>query len=168
VNPDEATLLALGIYEDTGSLLFPETTAFDVEQAAYLLKAGANLSMVARYVTTYLTPGQQRVLEDALNNAHERTVGGAQIVLAVVHAERNVGNLSVIVHRLAQIIKAEAVFLIYEVPRALYVLGRSDRLLNVAELLAPRGRSWARPRCSFHPRDGTSAETAEERASSQP
>jgi len=27
VNPDEATLLALGIYEDTGSLLFPETTA---------------------------------------------------------------------------------------------------------------------------------------------
>ena len=163
VNPDEATLLALGIYEDTGSLLFPETTAFDVEQAAYLLKAGASLSMVARYVTTYLTPGQQKVLEDALNDAHEKTVGGAQIVLSIVHAERNVGNLSVIVHRLAQIIKAEALFLIYEVPGTLYVLGRSDRLLNVAELLAPLGGAGRIHAAACILRDGTAAEDAEER-----
>lgn len=163
VNPEEATLLALGIYEDTGSLLFPETTAFDVEQAAYLLKAGASLSMVARFVTTYLTADQQRVLEDALNTAHERIAGGAQVVIATVHAERNVGNLSVIVHRLAQIIKAEALFLIYEVPGTLYVLGRSDRFLNVAQLLAPLGGAGRihAAACILH--DGTSALEAEER-----
>lgn len=163
VNPEEATLLALGIYEDTGSLLFPETTAFDVEQAAYLLKAGASLSMVARFVTTYLTADQQRVLEDALNAAHERTAGGAQVVIAAVHAERNVGNLSVIVHRLAQIIKAEALFLIYEVPGTLYVLGRSDHFLNVAQLLAPLGGAGRvhAAACILH--DGTSALEAEER-----
>lgn len=162
VNPDEATLLALGIYEDTGSLLFPETTAFDVEQAAYLLKAGASLSMVARYVTTYLTPGQQKVLEDALNAARVRPVAGVQIALAVVHAKRNVGNLSVIVHRLAQIIKADALFLIYEVPGSLYVLGRSDRLLNVAGLLSPLGGAGRVHAAACILRDGTSAEEAEE------
>jgi tRNA nucleotidyltransferase (CCA-adding enzyme) len=163
VNPDEATLLALGIYEDTGSLLFPETTAFDVEQAAYLLKAGASLSMVARYVTTYLTPGQQTALESALNNAQIRTVAGSQIAFSIVHADRNVGNLSVIVHRLAQIIKAEALFLIYETPQALYVLGRSDRLLNVAELLAPLGGAGRIHAAASILRDGTSADTAQER-----
>ena len=162
VNPDEATLLALGIYEDTGSLLFPETTAFDVEQAAYLLKAGASLSMVARYGTTYLAPEQQTALENALNSAQVRTVAGAQIVFAIVHAERNVGNLSVIVHRLAQIIKAEALFLIYQTPQALYVLGRSDRLLNVAELLAPLGGAGRIHAAASILRDGTSAETAQE------
>ncbi|MHB8106476.1 MAG: CBS domain-containing protein [Candidatus Cryosericum sp.] len=162
VNPDEATLLALGIYEDTGSLLFPETTAFDVEQAAYLLKAGASLSMVARYVTTYLTPGQQTALESALNNAQIRTVAGAQIAFSILHADRNVGNLSVIVHRLTQIIKAEALFLIYETPQALYVLGRSDRLLNVAELLAPLGGAGRIHAAASILRDGTSAETAQE------
>ncbi|MCX6097332.1 MAG: CBS domain-containing protein [Caldiserica bacterium] len=163
VNPDEATLLALGIYEDTGSLLFAETTAFDVEQAAYLLKAGASLSMVARYVTTYLTPEQQTALENALNNAQVRTVAGAQIAFSIVHAERNVGNLSVIVHRLAQIIKAEALFLIYQTPQTLYVLGRSDRLLNVAELLAPLGGAGRVHAAASILRDGTSAETALER-----
>jgi len=163
VNPDEATLLALGIYEDTGSLLFPETTAFDVEQAAYLLKAGASLSMVARYVTTYLTPDQQTALENGLNNAQVRTVAGAQIAFSIVHAERNVGNLSVIVHRLAQIIKAEALFLIYQTPQALYVLGRSDRLLNVAELLAPLGGAGRIHAAASILRDGTSAEAALEK-----
>lgn len=163
VNPDEATLLALGIYEDTGSLLFPETTAFDVEQAAYLLKAGASLSMVARYVTTYLVPEQQTALENALTSAQIRTVAGAQIAFAIVHAERNVGNLSVIVHRLAQIIKAEALFLIYQTPQALYVLGRSDRLLNVAELLAPIGGAGRIHAAATILRDGTSAEAAQDR-----
>ncbi len=163
VNPDEATLLALGIYEDTGSLLFPETTAFDVEQAAYLLKAGANLSMVARFVTTYLVPRQQAVLERALTGISVQTVAGAQIAFAIVEAPRNVGNLSVIVHRLSQIVRADAIFLLYQTPEALYVLGRSDRLLNVAELLAPLGGAGRIHAAASILRDGTSAGTARDR-----
>ena len=163
VNPDEATLLALGIYEDTGSLLFPETTAYDVEQAAYLLKAGASLSMVARYVTTYLTPEQQNALETALNSIQVATVSGTQAAFAMVRAERNVGNLSVIVHRLAQIVKADAVFLLYETPQALYLLARSDRFLNVAELLAPFGGAGRVHAAAAVLRDGTTAQQARER-----
>jgi tRNA nucleotidyltransferase (CCA-adding enzyme) len=163
VNPDEATLLALGIYEDTGSLLFPETDAFDVEQAAYLLKAGASLSMVARFVTTYLVPKQQAALENALTSVSVQTIAGAQIAFATVRAPRNVGNLSVIVHRLSQIVRADAIFLLYQTPEALYVLGRSDRFLNVAELLAPLGGAGRVHAAASILRDGTSAETAQER-----
>ena len=161
VNPDEATLLALGIYEDTGSLLFPETTAFDVEQAAYLLKAGASLSMVARFVTTYLVPKQQTALETALSSVTVQTVAGAEIAFAYVEAARNVGNLSVIVHRLSQIVRSDAIFLLYRTPEALYVLGRSDRFLNVAELLAPLGGAGRvhAAACILH--DGTSMQTAQ-------
>jgi tRNA nucleotidyltransferase (CCA-adding enzyme) len=162
VNPDEATLLALGIYEDTGSLLFPETTAFDVEQAAYLLKAGASLSMVARFVTTYLVPKQQAALENALTSVSVQTVAGAQIAFAAVQAPCNVGNLSVIVHRLSQIVRADAIFLLYRTPQALYVLGRSDRFLNVAELLAPLGGAGRVHAAACILRDDTSAETARE------
>ncbi len=163
VNPDEATLLALGIYEDTGSLLFPETTAFDVEQAAYLLKAGASLSMVARFVTTYLIPKQQAALENALSSIDVQTVAGAQIAFATIQAARNVGNLSVIIHRLSQIVRADAIFLIYQTPQMLYVLGRSDRFLNVVELLAPLGGAGRVHAAACILRDGTSAETARKR-----
>jgi len=163
VNPDEATLLALGIYEDTGSLLFPETTAFDVEQAAYLLKAGASLPMVARFVTTYLVPKQQAALESALTSATVKAVAGAQIAFAHVEASHNVGNLSVIVHRLSQIVRADAIFLLYRTPQVLYVLGRSDRFLNVAELLAPLGGAGRVHAAASILRDGTSIDAAQAR-----
>ena len=38
ITPFEATILALGIYEDTGSLLFPGTTERDARAVAYLLQ----------------------------------------------------------------------------------------------------------------------------------
>jgi tRNA nucleotidyltransferase (CCA-adding enzyme) len=44
--PMEATILALGIYEETGCLLFPSTTARDLLAVSYLLKKGANLNIV--------------------------------------------------------------------------------------------------------------------------
>ncbi len=42
ITPFEATTFLLGIYEDTGSLTFPQTTPRDLRAAAYLLEKGAN------------------------------------------------------------------------------------------------------------------------------
>jgi tRNA nucleotidyltransferase (CCA-adding enzyme) len=42
ISPVEATILALGIYEETGSLVFSSTTVRDITAAGYLLKKGAN------------------------------------------------------------------------------------------------------------------------------
>ncbi|MCK4509617.1 MAG: DHH family phosphoesterase, partial [Desulfuromonadales bacterium] len=41
---DEATMMMLGLYEDTGSLTFHTTTVKDYQAAAYLLTNGANLN----------------------------------------------------------------------------------------------------------------------------
>jgi tRNA nucleotidyltransferase (CCA-adding enzyme) len=43
ITPDEATLMALGIYEDTGSFTFSSTRPEDHEAAAWLLEQGASL-----------------------------------------------------------------------------------------------------------------------------
>jgi tRNA nucleotidyltransferase (CCA-adding enzyme) len=40
ISADEATIMSLGIYEDTGSFTFPSTTPADFQAAAYLLSAG--------------------------------------------------------------------------------------------------------------------------------
>ena len=39
---DEATMMMLGLYEDTGSLTFATTTAADYQAAAFLLEHGAS------------------------------------------------------------------------------------------------------------------------------
>ena len=62
LNEDEATLLALGIYEDTGSFTFPSTTQKDYEAAAWLLGQGANLNLVSSLITRQLTVEEVGVL----------------------------------------------------------------------------------------------------------
>ena len=42
VTPFEATVFALGIHEDTGSLTFATTTTRDAEALAYCMRAGAD------------------------------------------------------------------------------------------------------------------------------
>ena len=61
---EEATLLLLGIYEDTGSLTYDTTTARDAQAAAWLLEQGAQLNVVRRFLNIPLTPEQQRVLQN--------------------------------------------------------------------------------------------------------
>jgi len=50
ITPIEATLLLLGIYEDTGSLSYTSTTARDMRCAAWLLERGANLEVVNSFL----------------------------------------------------------------------------------------------------------------------
>ncbi|MBC7871993.1 MAG: DHH family phosphoesterase, partial [Chitinophagaceae bacterium] len=65
----EATLLALGIYEDTGSLTYNLTTPRDITAAAWLLEQGAVLDTVRRFLTKPLNEEQQALLEKLLKNA---------------------------------------------------------------------------------------------------
>ncbi|WP_291316270.1 DHH family phosphoesterase [Desulfuromonas sp.] len=50
-DPEEATMMMLGLYEDTGSLLFSSTTVRDYQAAAFLLSCGANLDTVSDFLT---------------------------------------------------------------------------------------------------------------------
>jgi len=45
-----ATLLLLGIYEDTGSLLYTSTTPRDMQASAWLLDRGASLAIAADFL----------------------------------------------------------------------------------------------------------------------
>ncbi|RLA93749.1 MAG: polya polymerase, partial [Deltaproteobacteria bacterium] len=47
ITPEEATVMMLGIYEDTGSFTYPSTTEADFQEAGYLLSCGADLRIVS-------------------------------------------------------------------------------------------------------------------------
>ena len=50
ITPAEATLFALGIYEDTGSLTFSTTTIDDVDSVSYLFKKGIKLNVLNNFM----------------------------------------------------------------------------------------------------------------------
>ena len=65
LNSTQATLLLLGIYEDTGSLSYASTTARDIRSAAYLLEQGANLKIAVNYLNPPLSPEPKADLRPA-------------------------------------------------------------------------------------------------------
>ena len=64
--PDEATMMLLGLYEDTSKLLSHATAAADYEAAAYLVEHGGNLNTVSDFLVQELTSDQVALLHKLL------------------------------------------------------------------------------------------------------
>ena len=60
----QATLLLLGIYEDTGSLTYTRTTARDLNAASFLLEQGASLEIASDFLNHPLSLQQQELYDD--------------------------------------------------------------------------------------------------------
>jgi len=116
INPDEATLFTLGIYEDTGCFTFNSTTAEDLEAAAYLLECGTDLNEVADYVKRDLTVEQVEMLNEMIQNAEVHNFNGVDVTITTISRERYVGDLAVLAHKLKDM----------ENLNVLFVLGRMD------------------------------------------
>ena len=139
-SPQEATIMALGLFEDTGSFTFSSTTPEDFEAAAYLLRHGADLNVVAQMVTRELTAEQVALLNDLIAHANRFTVDGVEVVLARTMASQYVADFAVLAHKFMDMENLQVLFAIAQMEDRVYVVGRS-RLpeVNVGEILAEMG-----------------------------
>src|SRR5512142_2793334 len=80
LSPIHATLLLLGIYEDTGSLTYTSTTPRDVRAAAFLLEQGASLQILSRYLNPPLSDDQREVYDRLLATADRHQINGQSIL----------------------------------------------------------------------------------------
>jgi tRNA nucleotidyltransferase (CCA-adding enzyme) len=82
--PLEATVFALGIHEDTGSLGYPGVGRRDAEALAWCLRHGASQEMVSQYLRAPLAE-EERALLDALVSALEtHSAEGLEVLVAAV------------------------------------------------------------------------------------
>ncbi len=145
ISPIEATLLCLGIYEETGSLLFPSTTPRDVEAVAYLLKRGANLNIVSQFLKEELTREEILLLNALLNSIEEHILEGKRISIAYAVMEES-KDISHIVHKIMDIIDTDALFVIIGMADKLLIIGRSNLPeIDIRAILAAFGGGghWA-------------------------
>lgn len=75
----EATLLALGIHADTGSLCYDSTTVRDAEALAWVMSQGASQAAIAEHAHSTLSQEQQSVLTNALINTNSTLVHGVTV-----------------------------------------------------------------------------------------
>jgi len=127
VEPDvlTASLLLLGVYEDTGGLTYVDTTAADLEAAAWLLAHGARLEWVRRHVLRPLEPEQLELLNQLVEGAVEHQVAGCRVVISVARPSERLEEAAYVVHRYAEIFDLPVVVVLLEVPPQLVVIARS-------------------------------------------
>ena len=140
VTPTEATLMMLGIYEDTGSLIFPSTTTDDYRAAAWLLERGATLNTVADFITQELTPEQVSLLNDLLKSLKTTSLQGVEVSIAQAFLDYYVGDIAVLAHMLRDMENLQALFLVVGMGTRIYIVARS-RIpeVNVGEILRELG-----------------------------
>lgn len=124
ITPLEATIMALGIYEDTGCLVFTSTTSRDIRAAAFLLEQGANLAVVADFLGRPLTPDQKGLLKKLLVSAEHHQINGNKILIARGNVDEFIGGLNLLTHKLAEIEQIDAVFTIVEMEDRVHMVGR--------------------------------------------
>lgn len=135
ITPFEATVLALGIYEETGSLAFTSTTPRDLEAAACVLRAGADLTVVCDTLKSHLEPELIALLNDLLQSVETYYLEGWKVLLVSSTYDRYRGDLAEAVHRLAELEGVDAVVAAMALDEKVQVIGRSRRPeINVARL----------------------------------
>ncbi|WP_347491482.1 CBS domain-containing protein [Desulfoscipio sp. XC116] len=132
----EATIFCLGIYSDTGSLVFTSTTHRDVDAVSYLLQKGANLAVVADFLGRPMTDEQKALLKDLLVNAERHQINGAKVLIAKAETAEFVVGLALIAHTISEIERLDVVFVLAEMEDRVHIVGRSSiPQANVAEVL---------------------------------
>lgn len=125
MTPEEATIMALGLYEDTGSFTFSSTTVDDYHAAAYLLSMGANLNVISDIIIREMTPEQIRLLNDMIEGVKRHTINGVDVAVTSVSSESYIGDLAFLLHKLKDMQNLEVVFALASMENRVYLVGRS-------------------------------------------
>ena len=109
--PNEATLLLLGIYEDTGSLTYVGTTPRDVRAAAWLLEQNASLDVLRQFLNYPLNESQRALYDRLMDAVETHDIEGRTVMIAVARAEGYVEEISTLAHKLRDLFEPDALFL---------------------------------------------------------
>jgi len=135
ITPDDATIMLLGIHEDTGSFTFSSTTAEDHMSASWLSEQGAKHNIISDLITRELTAEQVWLLNDLTQSATTQIINGIEIVTARVLREEYMGDFAMLVHKFMEMENLKVVFALAQMEDKVYLVARSRvNDVNVAEI----------------------------------
>jgi len=162
VSPLEATIFALGIHEDTGSLTYPRTTTRDAEALALCLRLGASQALIEHFLHNPLTADQRELLMRMVDAVRVEQVRGRDVHIVALRSAVYVEGLSVIAHKLMDLLNCEVLLQAVEMEDRLFVTARSKAgSVDVGALLQQVGGGGHAQAASAVVRDGTPEEVLE-------
>jgi tRNA nucleotidyltransferase (CCA-adding enzyme) len=130
VSPLEATVFALGIHEDTGSLSYAGVSLRDAEALAWCLRHGASQDMVAQYLHSPLGESERSLLDALLGRLEKIEVDGFEVLLSAVSWPKYVDGVSNLAHKIVDLTDCRALVCLVEMDDRVFCVVRT----RVAEL----------------------------------
>ncbi|HIJ80759.1 MAG TPA: CBS domain-containing protein [Desulfuromonadales bacterium] len=136
LTPEEATLILIGIHEDTGRLLFAAATPKDYQMAGWLLSQGAHLHRVAEALTPELNGEQMGLLKQLLATIRTTSVNGIVISIAHASSDRYIAEAASLAHLMRDMGNLDALFVVVAMEEHVYIVARSHAPeVNVGEIM---------------------------------
>jgi tRNA nucleotidyltransferase (CCA-adding enzyme) len=140
ITPMDATVLCLGIYEETGSLRFSSTTERDLLAVAYLLRNGANLNIVSEYIKAELSKAELKLLNELVASSRDLLLYGIRIRIVKASREEYFGDVAHLAHRIMDMEHVDALIMLLAMEGKVVMVGRSRvPELDVAGVLGEFG-----------------------------
>jgi tRNA nucleotidyltransferase (CCA-adding enzyme) len=138
--PTEATVLALGIHEDTGSLTYPSTTVRDVEALAFCVRHGANQELIGGFLHTPLDADHRALLTTLIDASEQLELGGVAVLVAAARWPRYVDGVSTLASKITDLTDSPAMVMLVEMDGRVFAVGRSrTAAFDVAAVMAALG-----------------------------
>ncbi|HXV96151.1 MAG TPA: CBS domain-containing protein [Gaiellaceae bacterium] len=125
VTPLEATVFALGIHEDTGSLGYPGVGVRDAEALAWCLRHGARQEVVAQHLRTPLSVEERALLDALVSSVEAHEVAGIEVLVAAVAWPTYVDGVSNLAHKIVDLTDALALVCLVEMESRVFCVVRT-------------------------------------------
>jgi len=140
LSPLEATIMLLGIYEETGSLTYRSTTLDDVNAVSYLLGCGANLQAVSSYLNRQLSFHELAFLVDLINKTQGTVINGISIAFTEGRYDEASGDVGTVIHKLDEVENFPVLFVFLKSRKHIRIIARSrEKTVDVNQVLRRLG-----------------------------
>jgi tRNA nucleotidyltransferase (CCA-adding enzyme) len=140
LTPLDSTVMLIGLYEDTGHLSYPSTTAEDAFAAAYLLDNRADLNVASFFLNPPYEENQKEILFEMMKETEKLTIGGNRVGFNFIRLEKKVVNLAAVVNMYRKIVNVDALFVVFSTEDHHTIIGRSGvENIHVGKILGKLG-----------------------------
>ncbi|MCL1986157.1 MAG: CBS domain-containing protein [Betaproteobacteria bacterium] len=160
---EDASILGLGLYGDTGSFMFSSTTVRDFLAAAVLREHGMDMELVRELTGNELTSLHVQVLNDLLESASAYHLNGVSVAVAEASLDSYLGDFAPLAHKLMEMERFEVLFALGCMGDRVQVVARSrNDLINVGKVCQRLGGGGHAYAASASVRDQTLPQVKDE------
>jgi tRNA nucleotidyltransferase (CCA-adding enzyme) len=139
ISREDATIALAGIYADTGYFTHDNVTPQDLEAAAFLLSAGADLSIVRHALDILKEDHQVTLFHEVLASMEKFSVLGHRIGMAEVFLPEQKSGLAAVVEKAFDTEHVHALFCVFHIQKdnSALIIARSGRqCLDLPQILS--------------------------------